>query len=359
MMNLTLFLTALFLVSLALVHSADVDPEVKKNIDAGLVSEVKTTPDPKVSLNEKSNTLESNVETKQADSIEKPKVSNDIKNDAVAKTKSVPSKDVGSTQTGNIQKDSKEKELVDNVDTKGKTDEGLKSKDVPKEEKLPSVRKGGFRGEQCDSDFKCTIGKDENKGMVACLRVSGDDVTEVSLLIQNKGKGLLDVDISAPDFIQLDKTKVQIQGNDDQKVMVSIGDGRRENFITLKTREGSCRLDFIDFINHNPLTYPHMKIISPLFLLIPLAILIVVGLAYACVNYRQNKGAKYQKLDAELPVSGGPKIDFDQKDGWNDNWSDDWGDDVEAPHTPSMPLTPSISSAGVSSRRSTKDAWKD
>ncbi|KAK1409031.1 hypothetical protein QVD17_41288 [Tagetes erecta] len=59
-----------------------------------------------------------------------------------------------------------------------------------------------------------------------------------------------------------------------------------------------------------------------------------------------------------LPVSGEPKIDFDQKDGWDDNWGDDW-DDVEAPSTPSMPLTPSISSAGVSSRRVNKDAWKD
>lgn len=48
------------------------------------------------------------------------------------------------------------------------------------------------------------------------------DVTEVSLLIQNKGKGLLDVDISAPDFIRLDKTKVQIQENGDQKVNDSV-----------------------------------------------------------------------------------------------------------------------------------------
>ncbi|GJX70286.1 hypothetical protein Tco_0307457 [Tanacetum coccineum] len=353
-LSLTLVFVALFLFSV-LVHSADVDPEVKKNIGG----ETTAKPKPKVSLDEKSNTLGTNVESKQADSKEKPKVSNDVKTDTADKTKTVPSKDVGDTQTGNVLKDSKDKELVDNVETKGKTDEGLKSKDVLKEEKLPSIRKGGFRGEQCDSDFKCTIGNGENKGMVACLRVSGDDVTEVSLLIQNKGKGLLDVDISAPDFIRLDKTKVQIQENDDQKVMVSIGDGRREKDITLKTSEGSCSLDFIDFINHNPLTYPHMQIISPLFLLIPLAFLIVVGLTYAFVNYRQNKGAKYQKLDAELPVSGGPKLDFDQKDGWNDNWSDDWGDDVEAPHTPSMPLTPSISSAGVSSRRSTKDAWKD
>lgn len=48
------------------------------------------------------------------------------------------------------------------------------------------------------------------------------DVTEVSLLIQNKGKGVLDVDISTPDFIRLDKTKVQIQENDDQKVNVTV-----------------------------------------------------------------------------------------------------------------------------------------
>ena len=117
-------------------------------------------------------------------SIEKPKVSNDIENDTVANTKSVPSKDVRDTQTGNVIKDSKDKELVDNVETKGKTNEGLKSKGVPKEEKLPSIRKGGFRGEQCDSNFKCMIGNGENKGMVACLRVSGDGMY-LSLVFQD------------------------------------------------------------------------------------------------------------------------------------------------------------------------------
>ncbi|GKD55525.1 hypothetical protein Tco_1288912, partial [Tanacetum coccineum] len=172
-LSLTLVFVALFLFSV-LVHSADVDPEVKKNIDAGLGGETTAKPKPKVSLDEKSNTLGANVESKQADSKEKPKVSNDVKTDTADKTKTVPSKDVGDKQTGNVLKDSKDKELVDNVETKAKTDEGLKSKDVLKEEKLPSIRKGGFRGEQCDSDFKCTIGNGENKGMVACLRVSGD-----------------------------------------------------------------------------------------------------------------------------------------------------------------------------------------
>ncbi|XP_071703492.1 uncharacterized protein [Rutidosis leptorrhynchoides] len=153
--------------------------------------------------------------------------------------------------------------------------------------------------------------------------------------------------------------------------MVSIGDGKTEKLITLKTNEGSCSLDFIDFLTHNPmkksnrtpqLTYTNLFRRTPFLGLISLAFVLVLVSVLVCVTYQRrrflNNGAKYQKLDAELPVSGGPKIDFNEKDGWDDNWGDDW-DDVEAPSTPSMPLTPSISSAGVSSRRVNKDAWKD
>ncbi|KAJ0739582.1 hypothetical protein HanOQP8_Chr06g0207351 [Helianthus annuus] len=153
--------------------------------------------------------------------------------------------------------------------------------------------------------------------------------------------------------------------------MVSIGEGKTEKLITLKTLEGSCSLDFMDFLTHNPmkksnyasqLTYTSLFRRTPFLGLLSLALILVIVSVVVCVTYQKrrfvNSGAKYQKLDAELPVSGGPKVDFDQKDGWDDNWSDDWGD-VEAPSTPSMPLTPSISSAGVSSRRVNKDAWKD
>lgn len=155
--------------------------------------------------------------------------------------------------------------------------------------------------------------------------------------------------------------------------MVSIGEGKPNKFITLKTLSGSCNLDFMDFLTHNPmkksnyispLTYTNLFRRAPFLGVISLAFLLVIVSVVVCVTYQKrrfiNNGTKYQKLDAELAVSGGPgtKIDFDQKDGWNDNWSDDWGD-VEAPNTPSMPLTQSISSAGVSSRRVNKDAWKD
>ncbi|KAI3727721.1 hypothetical protein L6452_16339 [Arctium lappa] len=365
-----IFLVVLFIISVA-VHCADTDLEVKKNTHDPLGSE--TTPlNRKIGLNEKSSTLGSNLESKQTgDTLEKAKVSNDIQNTTVDKTKSVPSKLLGDGEAGNVQTDSKDKELVEDIEKKGKADKGSGSKNVPEEEKLSSMRKGSFRDEQCDSSFKCTIGSDENHGMVACLSVPGDDSTEVSLLIQNKGKGPLDVEINAPDFVRLEKTKIQIQENDDQKVMVSIGDGKTERFITLKTRQGNCSLDFMNFLTHNPmkksdymsqLTFINLFRRTPFLGLISLALILVIASVLVCVTYQRrrflNNGTKYQKLDAEIPVSGGPKIDFDQKDGWDDNWSDDW-DDVEAPSTPSMPLTPSISSAGVSSRRVNKDAWKD
>ena len=41
---------------------------------------------------------------------------------------------------------------------------------------------------------------------------------DLSLLIQNQGNGPLSVTISAPDFVQLEKTKVQLQEKEDSKV---------------------------------------------------------------------------------------------------------------------------------------------
>ncbi|KAL8253819.1 hypothetical protein R6Q59_032040 [Mikania micrantha] len=373
-LNLT-FLVALFLISVV-VHCDNADPEVKIKAHDDIGSETSTKPDRKVNLNEKSSSGGSNLESKQVDPkpLKKEKVPSDIQNANVGKTKNVPSKHLEEKEAGSVQKGSKDKDLVGNVDKNSKidvTDEGSGSKDVPKEENLSSMRKGSFQGEQCDSSFKCSVVNGENHGMIACLSVPGDESTEVSLLIQNKGKGLLDVDISAPDFVRLDKTKFQIQENDDQKVTVSIGSGKTENFITLKTSEGSCSLDFMDFLTHNPikksnyvsqLTYTNFFRRMPFLGLLSLALILVIISVTVCVTYQRrrfvNNGTKYQKLDAELPVSGGPKINFDQKDGWDDSWGDDW-DDVEAPTTPSRPLTPSISSAGVSSRRVNKDAWKD
>lgn len=60
----------------------------------------------------------------------------------------------------------------------------------------------------------------------------------------------------------------------------------------------------------------------------------------------------------ELPVVSDTKREADSNDGWDNSWDDDW-DDEEAPKTPSMPVTPSLSSKGMSSRRINKEGWKD
>jgi hypothetical protein len=60
----------------------------------------------------------------------------------------------------------------------------------------------------------------------------------------------------------------------------------------------------------------------------------------------------------ELPVSGEGKTESETNDGWDNSWGDDW-DDEEAPKAPSLPVTPSLSSKGLASRRLSKEAWKD
>lgn len=91
----------------------------------------------------------------------------------------------------------------------------------------------------------------------------------------------------------------------------------------------------------------------------------VLILASICIGisfrrkYVARNSPSYEKLEMELPVSGASKIvPNSSNDGWDDSWGDSW-DDEEAPKTPSMPVTPSLSSHGIASRRINKDAWKD
>ncbi|PKI45335.1 hypothetical protein CRG98_034296 [Punica granatum] len=57
----------------------------------------------------------------------------------------------------------------------------------------------------------------------------------------------------------------------------------------------------------------------------------------------------------ELPVSNVVKPESsDFSEGWDESWGDGW-DDEEVPKTPSMPVTPSVSSKGLAPRRATKE----
>ncbi|XAR70184.1 hypothetical protein NMG60_11026959 [Bertholletia excelsa] len=238
----------------------------------------------------------------------------------------------------------------------------------PKEEKKEiSVRKESFGGEECDASNSC---KDDDNALVACLRVPGNESPDLSLLIQNKGKGPLSVTISAPDFVQLGKTKIELQEKKNAKVKVSIMEGGNDSLIILKSRKGNCSLDFRELISLNSgktrysakSAYINLVKRTPLLAFVIFAAVLVAASGWICVSYQKrcsrSSGSKYQRLDTELPVSAEGKVDSDSNDGWDNSWGDKW-DDEEAPMTPSMPVTPSLSSKGLASRRLNKEGWKD
>ena len=155
------------------------------------------------------------------------------------------------------------------------------------------------------------------------------------------------------------------------QVKVKIGNGGSDSSMVLSAGKGRCNLDFKNLIvensqkktdkipesrDRNSLT----RTASLVFLL--LVALVAAASAWICVSlkrkYFPTGGSKYQKLEMDLPVSGGGKTEADIDDGWDDSWGDAW-DDEEAPKTPSMPVTPSLSSRGLSSRRLSKEGWKD
>lgn len=251
---------------------------------------------------------------------------------------------------------------------KGKKVNDGDSRDGQKDKKgLDSKSKEGSLSpprEKCDpSSNSCT---DDDKTLIACLRVPGDDSPDLSLLIQNEGKGLVRIAISAPDSVQLEKKEIQIPAKEYSEVRVSIKSAGSSDSIILTAGHGNCILDFRDqigrknfdsnsqfgYINH----FKRTTSIGFVFLA-ALALLSV----WSCTKFLRRhfvRNPKYQKLEMELPVSSGSKVELESNEGWDNSWGDSW-DDEEASKTPSLPVTPSLSSIGIASRRFSKEGWKD
>uniref|UniRef100_A0A166CQQ8 DUF7356 domain-containing protein n=1 Tax=Daucus carota subsp. sativus TaxID=79200 RepID=A0A166CQQ8_DAUCS len=201
-----------------------------------------------------------------------------------------------------------------------------------------------------------------------------DQSPDLALLIQNKGKSPLDVKIIAPNFVLLEKQQIHLVENKHERVKVTVKNGGTDNLIILTAGTGNCTLSFKDLITQNlkkETVYTSQFNRSIYFnwttaaVFIVLMALILLASVWTCISFRRrhypSNSSKYQKLDMELPVSNGVKVDTELNAGWDDSWGDSW-DDEEAPKTPktpSMPITPSFSSQGVSSRRINKDGWKD
>ncbi|CAN4127208.1 unnamed protein product [Withania somnifera] len=225
--------------------------------------------------------------------------------------------------------------------------DGIQSREV-----ILPARKESFHGEECDSSYSCTI---EEKALVACLRVPGNDL---SLLVQNKGKDTAMISIMAPKFVKLEQNKIELQGKENKKMKVSIGNGGIDNII-LKAGYGECSLDFRGLLDNADKTSQFSYAFLSIGIMCLLAIALVATLSmYIKRRILVTNSHKYKKLDMGLQVSSGGKVEALLTDGWDNNWDDNW-DDEEAPKAPSLPVTPSLSSKSISTRWSGKEGWKD
>lgn len=210
---------------------------------------------------------------------------------------------------------------------------------------------------ECDPSHRCII---ENKKFIACLKVSGEDSSALSLLMDNRGINPLDVSITAPDYITSAENAIHVEANDhnETQVRVSVSDDANKATIVLKVAENSCNISIHNAITRETGRVIRMPLTSTYTLLPIFLLLAAVGVCIMLRRTRKQDGEPaYQKLDmSDLPVSVGGKKEPDDQ-SWDDNWGDDW-DDEEAPMTPSKPL-PNPSSKGLAPRRSTKDGWKD
>lgn len=154
------------------------------------------------------------------------------------------------------------------------------------------------------------------------------------------------------------------------QVTFSIQDEGTDRLIVLRAENDNCTLDFRDLTLHstrkepdNSLNSAHKNLLSRRYAIafVSFSTVLIIASLWMFIGFRGRKllsgGFKYQKLDTKLPVSSGVKPEMDLNDGWDNSWGDDW-DDEEAPQTPSMPVTPSLSAKGLAPRRLNKDGWK-
>lgn len=265
--------------------------------------------------------------------------------------------------------DVRDKGLESQREETGDKDVSLRKKKKQKEQVQVSL------SEDCDPSNRCAA---NDNALIACLRVPGSESSDLSLLIQNKGKEDLKIDISAPSFVKMEKAQVHLLEKENIKVKVSItkSGNNKDNLIVLSAGNGDCNLDVKGLIAQyseekevvGTSKFTQMVFIrrNPIMVSLILVCLLLVTLVCTYVSFRKRRlGSmslfpKYQRLDEEvLPVvsSGKTEQQSESNDGWDDNgWGDNWDDDEEAP---TMPLTPSFSSRGFASRKINKDGWKD
>lgn len=245
-----------------------------------------------------------------------------------------------------------------------------------KEEPSPSTKtdknkdRGPTPNEICEKDHSC----EDNKNMTACLRAAGNEMQELSLLIQNNGDDVLHVNIEAPAFLKVNPLVLTLEKQTRKTVQVLIVDQDIKNAnlpkIVINAGNGECTLD----VPNQPLHsldkrsffegFSYSAMITPIFgVYLLIFTVLAIGGTWMCCKFRGRRrhgdSIRYQELEmslpeTNLPVSVGGKPDVDT-DGWDEVWDDNW-EDAEAARSSSRTIQ-SLSSKGLAARRTNKDGW--
>ncbi|XP_057851466.2 uncharacterized protein LOC131061668 isoform X2 [Cryptomeria japonica] len=224
----------------------------------------------------------------------------------------------------------------------------------------------------CDEFHSCS---DKEKKMVACLRAPGNEMQDLSLLIQNKGEDSLQVNITAPAFLKVEFSNLTLRKEGSGTVRVSII-GQASHDLTLSkividSGNGKCVLDVPHQLLNSPYKqrffkgFSYSAIITPMFgVYLLLFTVLAIGGSWICCKLRGKRrhgnGIRYQELEmnrpeSTLPITAGGKPEAENMDGWDEVWDDSW-EDAEAARSSSRPME-SLSSKGLASRKPNKDGW--
>ncbi|KAJ7965150.1 SUN domain-containing protein 2 [Quillaja saponaria] len=217
----------------------------------------------------------------------------------------------------------------------------------------------GFTSERCPVlPKRCRA----NKNLTGCIHFDRHVGEEKYLLIQNDGKGTLQVNVTMTTS-HASVISQEIQLPTDQAKKISISEIGEISEILLKAGNGECRIytgsvvPETNFFEHFPSFATYVTPVHGAYLLFVAAL--IIGGTWTCCKLvkrgRHVDGVPYQELEMGQADSFSAN-NVETAEGWDQDWDDDW-DESKALKSPNARQVGNRSVNGLASRSSDRDAW--
>ncbi|KAL4273561.1 hypothetical protein GQ457_13G027260 [Hibiscus cannabinus] len=234
-----------------------------------------------------------------------------------------------------------------------KEDKEMKKKNADENDSKPVI------AETCDGIVsRC----EDQSSLIACIKDFGTGSNEIVVLVHNRGKKILNVNLAGPYGASFPKI-LGIPGHGTQKINVSLTFSE-PGAMVLTAGNGDCILPLdpyvskIYFFSKLP---SYTKLLTPVngayFLIV--AVVISAGSWACCVfskSRRHDDGMPYQELEMGMPESMAA-TNVETAEGWDQVWDDDWDED-KAVRSPVGGNVGSISANGLNTGSSNRDGWE-